>query len=253
MSAATTSAGRGPQTRDGRRAGLLRAAEQGLFGFGPAVATVALFVLQLRVHAVAFDFQSAYYPAASRVLHGGSPYAVTARALADGTAFVYPALSAIVFVPFALAPGAAAQLLDMALCLICIPATLWTLNVRDWRLYGLAMLWSPVFDAWQTGNVTLPLVLAVALTWRHRDRPLVAGLLTAAAISIKPFVWPLGLWLLATRRWRAAGWALLWGVLLNLLAWTVVGFGAIGMYLRLSSQVTAALWRGGYAVLAVAS
>ena len=253
MSAATASSHRGPPTLEERWAGMRRAAERGLFVFSPLVVTGVLVVVALKAHAVAFDFQTAYYPAATRLLQGASPYAVTARQLAVGTAFVYPAFSAIVFIPFALVPSGVAQALDTALCLACVPATLWTLNVRDWRLYGLAMLWSPVFDGWQTGNVTLPLVLGVALTWRYRDRPLVAGLLTAAAISIKPFVWPLGLWLLATRRYRAAGWALVWGVVLNLVAWSVVGFSSFGTYLRLSARVTSMLWRGGYAVLAVAA
>jgi hypothetical protein len=114
------------------------------------------------------------------------------------------------------------------------------------------MLWFPAFDGWQSGNVTLPLTLLVALTWRHRNRPVVAGLLTALAISLKPFVWPLGLWLLATRRWKAAAYALVWGFAINLLAWAIVGYSDIHAYLRLSGQVTDALWKGGYSMLAVA-
>jgi hypothetical protein len=58
--------------------------------------------------------------------------------------------------------------------------------------------------------------------------------------------------LLATRRWAAAAWALAWGALVNLLAWALVGWGAIHTYLHLSSEVTSALWRGGYSMLAVA-
>jgi hypothetical protein len=92
----------------------------------------------------------------------------------------------------------------------------------------------------------------IALAWRHRDRPWVAGVLTAAAISIKPFVWPLALWLLATRRWKAAAWALASGVAFNLLAWGLVGFNEISTFLHLSSEDTRALWKGGYSVLAVA-
>jgi hypothetical protein len=96
------------------------------------------------------------------------------------------------------------------------------------------------------------LTCLVALAWKYRDRPAVAGLIAAVAISLKPFMWPLALWLLATRRWRAAAYALLSGVVTNLLAWAVVGVNQIGTYLRLSRQVTDALWRGGYSVLAAA-
>ena len=106
---------------------------------------------------------------------------------------------------------------------------------------------------WQGGNITLPLTLAVALTWRYRHRPGLAGLLVAVAISLKPFVWlRSGLWLLATRRWRAAAWAIAWGVAINLLAWEAVGFSEIHVYLQLSGEVTRALWREGYSITAVA-
>jgi alpha-1,2-mannosyltransferase len=235
-----------------RRADLKRAAEQALLGVGPIVASLLLLAFQFKIHAVAVDFHSAYYPAAQRLLHGASPYAVTHRQIVAGTAFVYPALSAVAFAPFALLGRSVGQLVYMLVCVACVPATLRTLNVRDWRVYGIALLWLPVYSGWQSANVTLPLVFLVALAWRYRDRPLVAGLITAAAISIKPFVWPLALWLLATRRFRAAAWMLVCGLVFNLLAWAIVGFSEIHTYLRLSGEVTDALWRGGYSMLAVA-
>jgi hypothetical protein len=58
--------------------------------------------------------------------------------------------------------------------------------------------------------------------------------------------------LLATRRWSAAAYALAWGLLINLLAWAIVGYGEIHAYLHLSSAITDALWRGGYSMIAVA-
>ncbi len=247
---ATTVTGRRSQPI--RRGELGNAAQHILLGFGPAVASLLLLAFQFKIHAVATDFRSAYYPAALRVLHGGNPYAVTHREIVAGTAFVYPALSAVFFAPFALISRGGGQLLYMLMCVACVPLALRTLNVRDWRVYGITFLWLPVYSGWQTANVTLPLMLLVALTWRHRDRPLVAGLITAAAVSLKPFVWPLGLWLLATRRWKAAACAVVWGALVNLLAWWIVGFNEIHTYLRLSGEVTDALWRGGYSMLAVA-
>lgn len=252
MSTGTLTASRRRRPMRQRQAEFKRALEHGLFGFGPVAASLALLVFQFTINAVALDFRVAYWPAASRLLHGLSPYAVTHAQIAAGTAFVYPALSAVMFVPLALVSNGTAQVLFMLFCVACVPAILWTLEVRDWRIYGVVMLWLPVFDGWQSGNVTLLLTLMTALAWRHRDRPVVAGLLTAAAISIKPFVWPLGLWLLATRRWRAAAWALGGGLVINLITWAVVGFKAIDTYLRLSSQVTDALWRGGYSMVSVA-
>jgi hypothetical protein len=223
-----------------------------VFGLVPIVTTVALLVFEFKVQDVAVDFRSAYYPAAVRLLHGASPYAVTHREIFGGYAFVYPALAAVAFGPFALISRLAGQLLYTAICIACVPATLRVLDVRDWRVYGVTLLWAPVYTGWLSANLTLPLMLLTALAWRYRDRPWIAGLVTVAAISLKPFVWPLALWLLATRRWRAAGCALISGLALNLLAWGVVGFNEIHTYLRLSGKVTDALWRGGYSVLAVA-
>ena len=57
------------------------------------------------------------------------------------------------------------------------------------------------------GNITILLVLLVALAWRYRDRARIAGLALGAAIAAKLFVWPLVVWLLLTRRYRAAAWA----------------------------------------------
>jgi Glycosyltransferase family 87 len=223
-----------------------------LFGVVPVAVTVALVVFEIHTNALALDMRVAYWPAASRLLHGASPYAVTRHDIAIGWAFVYPALSAVVFAPFAWASNALAQVLWALALLACVPAVLYALDVRDFRVYGVTLLWLPVFVGWQGGNLTLPLTLAVALTWRWRARPMPAGLLTAAAISLKPFVWPLGLWLLATRRWRAAAWALVWGVVINLISWAIVGFNEIGVYLHLSSEVTHALWMSGYSMMAVA-
>lgn len=252
MSSGTLTARRRRRSRHASRSELKRATEHALFGLVPLVATLALIAFEYRIHAVALDFRVAYYPAAHRLLEGLSPYAVTHQQIVGGTAFVYPALSALMLAPFGLLGSGVAQILYTLVCLACVPATLWALDVRDWRVYGLAMLWLPVFVGWQSGNVTLPLTLMVALAWRYRDRPLVAGLLTAAAISIKPFVWPLALWLLATRRWKASIWALAWGAAINLMAWALVGYDQIHAYLHLSGAVTDALWRGGYSMLAVA-
>src|SRR5579875_2656584 len=252
MSSATITAPR-KRTLGARRAELVRAAEHALFGLVPVVATLALVAYQFKLHAVALDFHAAYYPAVRRLLEGLSPYAATHGEIVGGTSFVYPAVSAVLLAPFALASKGVAEVLYMLVCMACVPAILRTLRVRDWRLYGVAMLWFPVFDGWQSGNVTLPLTLMIALAWRHRDRPLVVGLVTAAAVSIKPFVWPLGLWLLATRRWKAAAWAFASGAAFNLVTWAVVVFGQLNPYLQLSTQHTDALWKGGYSMLAVAN
>jgi alpha-1,2-mannosyltransferase len=201
-------------------------------------------------HRVAVDFHDAYYVAGSRLLHGGDPYAWTHNEIKAGIAFVYPAFSALFFAPFALIATGAAGVVFTLVCIALTPLTLWVLGVRDWRIYGVALLWLPVFSAWETGNETILLVLVAALVWRYRGNPVVAGVLTAAGISLKPFMWPMALWLLATRRWRASWYGLAAGLLINLASWSLVGFGKIGVYLHDSGLDTSHSWRAGYSVAA---
>ena len=69
------------------------------------------------------------------------------------------------------------------LVLGCLVLTLWALQVRDWRVYGVTLLWPPVIDAYQTANLTLVLGLLLALVWRYRRRELIAGVALGAAIA----------------------------------------------------------------------
>jgi len=102
-------------------------------------------------------------------------------------------------------------------------------------------------------NETILLVFTVALVWRYRDRPWIAALLTATAISLKPFIWPLVLWLLATRRWRASLYTVLCGVVLNVVAWSIVGFNQIHAYLHAADIDVQISWRTGYNLVALAA
>ena len=233
------------------RRDLERAATHVILGVVPVVIT-AYVVVGGFAHGAAYDLNWSYYPAARRLLEGTSPYAVSHKELKEGIAFVYPALAVLLFAPLALVGRVLSDHLYMLFCLLLVPATLRVAGVRDWRTYGLPLMCLPVIVGWQGGNVTLPLMFLVAMSWRYRTKPLIAGLIVAAAISVKPFMWPLGLWLLVTRRWRASLWALASGALLNLLAWAAVGFNGIGAYLRVSGQVTKMEWRNGYGMLAVA-
>ena len=52
-------------------------------------------------------------------------------------------------------------------------------------------------------------------------------------ISVKPIAWPLIIWLLATRRYRGVAWAAACGIVLNVVAWTILGFGQIHQYIVL--------------------
>ena len=240
--AATSSAGHGDPW--GRRV------EQLLL---PAsLVTVALMVWGvLRGPWVGFDFQFAYWRAGHRVLLGLSPYAWTHAQVVNKIIFVYPALSAVIFAPLSEIGRGTGSVIFMLLCIVLVPATLSLLSVRDAGIYAITLLWLPVYAAWQTANETMFLVFGLACVWRWRDRPLVAGVLTGAMISLKPLLWPLVLWMLATRRWRASAVALISGLAFNLLAWSVVGFGQISSYLSAASADTTAAWRTGWGVPAL--
>lgn len=223
--------------------------EHALVVLAPAV-TVWLILHWNARHVLGVDFTQEFWVASDRLLHGGDPYVWTRRQIDFGVSFPYLAPTALFFVPFALLPASTSTFLVIALSMLALVATLTVLRVRDWRLYPLVFLWWPVANVWQTGNLTLLLGLGLALVWRYRERPLVAGLLTAAIISLKPFVWPVVLWLLFTRRYRAVSWTLLWGAAINAVAWAMVGYGRIGEYVHLSATVTSALKRTGYGLIA---
>jgi hypothetical protein len=80
----------------------------------------------------------------------------------------------------------------------------------------------------------------------------VSGLLVAILISLKPFIWPLALWLVATRRWAAVAYAAACGAVLNLLAWAVVGFNQLHAYQEVVQRVTKIMEHRGYSVVNLA-
>src|SRR6266540_794192 len=142
--------------------------------------------------------------AGKRVLHGQSPYvSPTVELLAENDKFVYPTPFAIPFIPFALLPASVANGLFLAVSFVSILAAIWLLGVRDYRCYGIALLWPPLIGAVLLGAIGPLLLLLVAAAWRFRDH-LAAAVLLALAAFAKLFLWPLPLWLLATRRYRQA-------------------------------------------------
>jgi alpha-1,2-mannosyltransferase len=219
----------------------------------PLAATcVALMVWSvLHGNGVAFDFHYAYWLAGHRVMAGGNPWVWSRTQFGDGVAFVYPAVSAVMFAPLSVIPRGAASVLFMLVCVALAPMTLRLLNVRDPRVYAVTMLWLPVYAGWQTANETLFLTFGLACLWRWRDRPLVAGFLVGAMLSLKPLMWPLALWLLVTRRWRASAWTVAVALALNLVAWSIVGFGQIASYLHAAGSDTSESWRIGFGVPAL--
>jgi hypothetical protein len=128
--------------------------------------------------------------------------------------------------------------------LVLLAATLRVMGVRDWRVYGLVLMWPSAIAAVQTGNITILLGLLVALAWRYRERTWISGLAVGAAIALKLFLWPLLVWLLAIRRYRGAAVGAGIGVLGGLLA--VLPFTSLRDYVLLERHLGDVFGRHSY-------
>lgn len=199
-----------------------------LFGALPALTVIALFAAAISDDSVATDLRQ-FYGAAQAILDGDNPYEATGITEWGGP-YPYPPLPALSAVPLTPLPFDAAGVLVMAVLVGAALATLRVLDVRDWRCYGLALLWPPVLSAVQTGNVTLWFGLAAALAWRYRDRLLSASASVGLTLAVKFFLWPLVVWQAATRRVVAAALSVVLGAGILLLSWAVIGLAGLVEY-----------------------
>lgn len=143
--------------------------------------------------------------AASDLLHGLSPYPhhPDPSVLAIGHSFVYPPIAAYPFIPFTALPAHVAIIVYLVASIAAIPVALWIIGVRDWRVFGIVFLWEPVLMWLLEGPIEPWMLLFVALGWRWRANLLRLATIVALLVSFKLFLWPLLVWLLATRRVRA--------------------------------------------------
>jgi glycosyl transferase family 87 len=194
-------------------------------GVFPAIVVAMLFGTAANDDSVAEDFQQ-FYGAAVAILHGRTAYPDlgTVPEAVWGGPYPYPPLPALVTTPLTVLSLHAAGLVMMALLVATALAIPFVLGVRDWRCFGIALLWPPVLSAIQTGNLTLPLGLCAALAWRYRDRLVPASTAVGVTLAAKLFLWPLVVWLAATKRTASAVAALGVGVGLLIASWAVIGF-----------------------------
>jgi Glycosyltransferase family 87 len=190
---------------------------------------------------LAYDFRQTFLPAAEALLDGSSPY----------PEYGYPPLVAFLSIPFALVPSPELWLTGLLIGLL--PLSLWLLGVRDWRCYAAALLWIPVFNAVQTANVTLPILVAAAICWRYRDSARVVALAGGLGVAAKIVAWPLLVWLAATRRVRAALGvvAVAAGVTLGL--WATIAFSGLLSYPDSLGDLEEAQGERGYTFSALAA
>lgn len=213
-----------------RLRGFARPWELATFVWVPAIVLAYTGWYELHARRALEDF-GIFRTAAKAVMHGHSPFvAPNPHALAHFDKFVYPPSTAFFFAPFAVLPLHLGQFLMFLAGLLATVGAMRLLGVVDWRCYGLAIMTPPVVNSLALGAVTPFLVLGAALVWRYRDRPTVSGTAAAVTAVTKLFLWPLGLWLLATRRLRGTAVCAVVGALVIAGGWAAISFAGLREY-----------------------
>jgi Glycosyltransferase family 87 len=210
-----------------------------LIYLGPLVAAIMLYVAEPQR---ASDFAATIYQPGRDVLAGHSPYpAATLSALVGHRTFVYPPTMLAFDVPLALLPFGVARALWLIACAGGLAGALRVLDVRDPRCYALALLSVPAIQGLALGNITVLLVLLLALAWRYRDHPLAGGAAIGLLCAFKLLMWPLFVWLLITRRFKTAVTAAVIGGGAVLVSWAAIGFNGMTSYPQLLRLVSSAI------------
>src|SRR5207247_616954 len=184
--------------------------------------------------------------AAPAGLHGHPPYAFP-----GAQTYAYPPLLAFLATPLHPFGVAVAATAAMLVLLAAIAVALWLLGVRDWRCYCLVPLYPMTRSAVGLGTVGPLLLLGTAIAWRWRDRVSAGSLGAGAAVALKLFLWPLVVWLAATRRLRAATAAVAVALVLALVPWAAIGFAGLTKYPSLLHRLSDEEAGASYSVYAL--
>ncbi len=131
-----------------------------------------------------------------------------------------PPATAVLWLPLAALPVETARSVWTWLNVAFFGVALWLityeLQIARWTLgwVGLVALFSlsaPTREQFQLGQMYVFLLLLHVIGWRAfvRQQDRLAGITLGLAIAIKLSGWPIGLIMLAYRRWRAVRWAVL--------------------------------------------
>src|SRR6266404_6451910 len=104
------------------------------------------------------------------------------------------------------------------------------LSLLVWFL--ISLLWYPLSDDLAMGQLMTVMLMLLTLGWSsfRSGREMRAGIFIGLALSVKPIVWPLIVYLLIKRKFRAAASASGVFVGANLIAGIVMGFDRIPYY-----------------------
>ncbi len=205
------------------------------------------------------------YTLAKAVLHGVDPYLplpdLVARFIGNVPVPVFPhptphpPIVGLLYGPFAFLEyqQAAAVWLVVEVCLLIasLRLLLCDMGVR-WRPPAVALAcivamgWGAVLQELVLGQLQSLLLLILLLAWAalRSEKDRLGGVLLGLGVALKLVVWPVAVYLLLKRRWRAVAACFGTVVALNLLMGAVVGFGTVlRYYTRVGPQV-AGLYRG---------
>jgi Glycosyltransferase family 87 len=239
-----------------------RALDWLVFGVVP----IAIFCFLLAVAALdsegwAFDFRQ-FWQGGNDVVNGVSPYPspgaletadddLDPEGIQEVFRFPYPAAAAFAYAPLGALEFDTAAAVWAGLLIVCVLAAVWILGVRDWRVVGVVISSAPVIGAVAIGTLTPVLLLLVAIAWRWRSTFWVAGGAVAVAVSLKLFLWPLALWLAATRRWWAALAATGLAITMTFAAWAAIGWAGFSDYPDLVRRLADVVQDRGYSLVAL--
>lgn len=169
-----------------------------------------------------------YLAAGERLNAGHRLYALTPG---DRSVFLRPPYWSVPLLappPIAVAWRVLALLGELAMpiwglgCLAAVLASVGYL-IGHRRFLAVALLALPLTLTAISGNFSALLLLFLIGTWLRRDHPAAAGTLVAVAVAVKLTPAFLIAWLVLTRRWRAAAWAV--SVILAIVAISLMGAG----------------------------
>jgi Glycosyltransferase family 87 len=190
------------------------------------VVVPTLFSIELLIFAIhhgnAFgDFIGSLWRPGHLIRAGANPYPSPHSDLTRNPTDYPPFLLLLVGVPVSYLGFYAGAFAWMAVLTLADIALLCVLQIKDPRVWFVALCSVPLVGSSLAGNATPLVVLLAAIAWRYRDRWLACGVAVGAAISVKLFVFPLLFWLAAERRWRALAGAVASSVLFVFGSWAL--------------------------------
>ena len=203
------------------------------------------------------DFNYVFLAAGDDVLAGRDPYDDPDTYHGPPQApYAYPPVLAIAVTPLAVLPEEVHDVFvpGVLFTLLLIAATiaaLRLLEVLDWRCYAVALLSPATLESFEYGAIGPVLLLLIATTWRWRDRAGVVAGSSSGLIVLKLFLWPILVWLVLTRRIRAAVLSGATAFVLAALSWIVIRFQGLGDYPRLLRKLVDVEGENSYSAYAI--